>query len=251
MTKYYSSINQCNLENPPGNCRHLAYGTVVYLPSSPLIDFGPSTWPPVHIKKLVCPRVLMCQAWVDGRLTFVGGKSEKNESPVACLNREFHEETGSKVIFSEDERIFSRFGDGQTSHFFLKIFSIHEEFIELLINFHRQHLREAYVDEVFGLVGLPIWVEGPDNPLAASGNKDIWGLPRFLTPNGGGLMSLTLGNDFKVREQLLIILLKLKLVDENLMRKVFTLANSLTSNPVPLPTYEDFMNIPGLADVLR
>ena len=46
--------------------------------------------------------------------------------------------------------------------------------------------REAYMDEVFTAVGLPIFVEGPKDPRDYNGWKiNIHGLPRYISSQGG------------------------------------------------------------------
>jgi len=190
----------------------------------------------------------MCQGWVDGRLGFVGGKCRRDETAVDSLNREFLEESGTAIIFTNADFIFARHDGDKISHFFVKLLENQEDFIEILVNFHRQWERKAYVEEIFGLVGVPIWIEAPDVVNAG----DVWGLPRFLSSHDGGAMTPTLACNYCVREQLLMLLMKLKLIDNSLMRRIILHANSLDKlHAAQLPSFEEFMSITGVSDILK
>jgi 8-oxo-dGTP pyrophosphatase MutT (NUDIX family) len=224
---------------------------VIYKPENTVIDFGESAWPPKYKKKDVCPLVLTMQGWTDARLGFVGGKSEPGEDPVETINREFYEETGTKLEFGGDDHLFSCVDIRSQCHIFAKIITDREEFQDILKTFHDVSLdddlnkpRESYIDEVISLVALPLFVEGPDEfdlDLQNRGWNQIWGLPRYLTTHGGGIFSPTLATNYIVREQFLLILFALDIVDKELMRRIFYLANACGQNSVDLPDYDLFM----------
>lgn len=190
---------------------------------------------------------------------------EKGETHLQAINREFKEETGSDASFQDSDFLFSCLEDNKKlSHFFVQVIRDEEEFNRYLSAFPRDNTREGYVDEIFGCVGFPLWVEGPDNVKLASfwgHGIAVWGLPRFLC-----------FASFRERDALLVMLLRSKIIDLNLMKRVFGLCNaleaSLNSDSLakiligflynlvtdrhvdPLPTFEVFAETPGLLELL-
>jgi 8-oxo-dGTP pyrophosphatase MutT (NUDIX family) len=238
--------------------KHFVYGTVIFQPEHAVIDFGPSAWPAKYSKKVSCPLVLLVQGWTDAMFGLVGGKVEKKESVVDAMNREFLEETGSAINFDfEHDYKFSTYNpadDGsiaRLTHLFVKIIHDRHVFQDILVNFHVNSGREAYLDEVFTLVGLPLFIEGPEDILAVNWQNNIWGLPRYLTSHHGGFLTPTLQSSYVVREHFVVMLLCSKLISIDLMRRVFYLCLGIQESPHLLPTFDDFIaNSPGLAEVL-
>ena len=67
--------------------KETVYGTIVYVPPQPIVDFGKETWPAIHEKQKVCPRILLVANWTDGRFFLVGGGVDKNESQLEAMVR--------------------------------------------------------------------------------------------------------------------------------------------------------------------
>jgi 8-oxo-dGTP pyrophosphatase MutT (NUDIX family) len=226
----------------------LSYGTVIYLPQSPVVDFGESAYPSPYEKKVVCPRVLLVSTWTDGKYGFPGGGVKKNEDIVSSMNREFLEEIGTNVEFSSDDFCFSVETDGRISYHFAKITNDESYFNSLLTSFHSAD-RKAYVDEIIGIAGFPVWVEGPIDPASYCWNNNIWGLPRHLCFQGGSLTP-TLQTSYFPRESLIILLLMKGIVSYPLMRRVFGLAAALCQshpeNCVPLEEFDAFLTRVGI-----
>jgi 8-oxo-dGTP pyrophosphatase MutT (NUDIX family) len=221
---------------------------VIYLPLSPVVDFGESTYPSPYEKKLVCPRVLLVSTWTDGKYGFPGGGVKKNEEIVPSMNREFTEEIGTNVEFSSNDFCFSIETDGRISYHFAKITNDESYFHSLLITFHSAE-RKSYVDEIIGIAGFPLWVEGPMDPTSYSWNNNIWGFPRHLCFQGGSLTP-TLQSSYFPRESLIILLLLKGILSYPLMRRVFGLAAALCQNHpencVPLEEFDAFLNRVGI-----
>jgi hypothetical protein len=80
-----AAVMMADAKNPKFKC----YGTVIYEPDAALkvVDFGKEVWPSPYEKKKVCPRMLLVANWTDARFSLVGGEAEKNETPLAALNR--------------------------------------------------------------------------------------------------------------------------------------------------------------------
>jgi 8-oxo-dGTP pyrophosphatase MutT (NUDIX family) len=258
-------------KKPP---RSRSFGTLIYVPSEgSRIDFGVSQWPPVAKKQIVCPRVLLVSTWTDGKFGFVGGASKGTESPLETMNREFEEEIGTDFKFSIDDHCFSIVEKNVPTHIFAHVTDDVNLFTNILSTFHRNQSRKAYVDEVFTATGIPIFVEGPANPADFSWENNIWGLPRYLTFQGGTLTP-TLNGDYTPRDQLLLVLLKRNVVSVPLMRRIFGLARvfqrdlliahdavvakALAAGQQPpladkaiLPTFDEFLSKDGVAAVLR
>ena len=234
------------------------FGTLIYVPAAgAVVDFGATAYPSKHSKKDVCPRVLLVSTWTDGRWGFVGGGIEPGETPLQAMNREWKEETGASRdgdYFSEADYRFSHVkGDGTATHVFALVTTDLDLFQSVLVDFHTNHQRKAYLDEVIGICGLPLWVEGPETgvPVEAFGDKSAWGLPRMLVGQGG---AFTQGIFLKMatsiaREQLLLVLLKLGILSPEILERTVELSKSFTQGPA-LPSREELFAVPGVADVL-
>jgi 8-oxo-dGTP pyrophosphatase MutT (NUDIX family) len=213
---------------------------VIYLPPSPIIDFGESAYPCPYQKKLVSPRVLLVSTWTDGKYGFPGGGVKKGEDVISAMNREFFEEIGTKLEFSESDFCFSCETNDRVTYNFAKIIRDEDSFESLLRAFHSSD-RAAYVDEIMGVVGFPLWVEGPLDPASYSWKNNIWGLPRHLCFQGGSLTP-TLQTNYQPRECLVLLLLVTGIVSQSLMKRVFALATALCeSHPdtcVPLEPFD-------------
>lgn len=250
--RYYSDINN----DPKCELKQYVYSAIFALPQPSIIDFGVSKWPSDYNKKDVCPRALFVQNWSDGKLGFIGGKVENQETILEAMNREFYEETGSEFKFQDNHYAFTIFNSEKNSatHLYLLVLNNVTDMEDIIINFTKQSHREAYLDEVFSLSCIPLFIEGPyDDDISNYNIMNIWGLPKFLTLHGG-IFSPTLQNDYKVREILIVMLLYSKIIDENLMKRIFKLANSFINGNdriVLLPTFEDFLNISGVKSVIN
>jgi 8-oxo-dGTP pyrophosphatase MutT (NUDIX family) len=221
---------------------------VIYLPPSPVTDFGESAYPCPYQKKLVSPRVLLVSTWTDGKYGFPGGGVKKGEDVVAAMNREFLEEIGTSVEFSEIDFCFSSEASDRITYNFAKVIRDEESFESLLRSFHTAD-RPAYVDEIIGVAGFPLWIEGPLDPASYSWKNNIWGLPRHLCFQGGSLTP-TLQTNYQPRESLILLLLSTGVISQSLMRRVFALASALCeAHPatcVPLEPFDAFLARVGL-----
>lgn len=179
-----------------GSLKVSAYATVVYMPPAPRVDFGLPSWPPSLLKRDLSPRMMLVSTWTDGRWGFIGGGARKCETPIDALNREFAEETGSTVLFSESDFCFCHFSDKQSTFVFCRITTDLGWFNSILSGFYSID-RPAYPDEVLAICGYPIWLEGPIDVAEVSLEKQVHGLPRHLVSNGG-LMTPTLGSTMSV-----------------------------------------------------
>lgn len=238
----------------------LVYGTVLYVPPvNSVVDFGVCAYPTAWAKKEVCPRVLLVSTWTDGRWGFVGGGVNDGESAVEALNREMKEETGfssedpAVSVFSDADYCFSYVKkDGTPVHLFAKVSNDLDYFQSILVGFHANHSRPSYCDEVIGICGMPLWVEGPeDAALVDMGRNGCWGLPRMLVGQGG---ALTQGPFLKMqislaREQLLAVLLKKGVITYEVYDRVFELSKAFTTGPA-LQSREELLATPGLRDAL-
>lgn len=247
--RYYGSIESID---DPIIARFTCYGTIIYVPADPLIDFGPSYYPQrEHIKKTFCPRVLLISTWTDGKWGFIGGAGNAGETPLACMNREFEEEVGMSAEFCDEDYSFSqRVGTAnRATHVYTKITHDLSFFTSCLTSFHGASGRTAYVDEVISITGLPLWIEGPE---VLQPGLEVWyaqynrpymhipcrtwrlnyshflhvffdrGLPRFLVGNGAmGMFSSGPWKDQmdNVREQFLLTLLASGVVSKELMQR--------------------------------
>lgn len=231
------------------------YGTVIYMPSEPVVDFGVCAYPTAWSKKVVCPRVLLVSTWTDNRWGFVGGGVNDGESAIQAMNREMEEETGfseDSATFSDSDYCFSYVKKDLTAtHLFAKMTHDLDYFQSILVNFHANHSRPAYCDEVIGICGMPLWFEGPeDASLVDMGRNGCWGLPRMLVGQGG---ALTQGPFLKMqttlsREHLLVVLLKRGVMSLEVYDRVFELSKAFTVGP-PLQSREELLASPGLRDV--
>lgn len=225
-----------------------SYGTVIFKPKDAVTDFGASSWPQVHDKQLVCYRIILVSTWTDGKPGFVGGKSKAklNESPIDTINREFREETGSEILFNDEDFCFAYQTENNSTPTFLfaKFTDDLDYFNSILTGFYVNN-RSAYVNEVLSLMGYPIWIEGPPHVSEVSWSNNVWGLPRHLTCQGG-MFTPTLGGSSIPREHFLAILHLTGILDEELVRRVFHLASATSFLEArPLPAVEDFLSALG------
>jgi len=229
------------------------YGTVLLVPASGAykIDFGLEQ-PTKNIKKEACCRVLLVSTWTDNRWGFVGGGVEDGESALDAMNREFLEETGStSTMFEQGDYCFSHVKpDGSSTHVFCRRTTDQAHFQSIMTDFHAKSERDAYVDEVIGICGMPIWIEGPELCTQVdTGKNSVWGLPRLLVGNGG---AFTQGTFLKVptglaREQFLLVLLKHKVLTEALLERIVELSKAFVLGP---PLALDLLSLPGVEAVL-
>ena len=92
------------------------------------------------------------------------------------MNREFKEETGcSSIVFDENDYLYSKIeikpaGKSdqpsalKLSHYYTKIVRDEVVFNQIVVDFHSDTSRKGFVDEIFGTVAVPLWVEAPVNP---------------------------------------------------------------------------------------
>jgi 8-oxo-dGTP pyrophosphatase MutT (NUDIX family) len=219
-----------------------AYCTVVYLPppSQLEIDFKVEPWPPVHDKQQVCPRILLVSTWTDAKFGFPGGGIKRSESPVDAIRREFAEELGSEIDFSESDFVFADIGD-RVSYMFARVTSDEAYFNSLLVNFHTT-VRKAYVNEIIAVAGYPIWLEGPSTVDEVCWETNVWGIARHLTAKGG-FLTPTLGNTNIPRKHFLLLLLELRIVSRDLMARIFELCNHFNgeSDNRPMESFASFL----------
>lgn len=241
-------------ENSSG--KYACYGTVIYLPENYIIDFGPPQYPTRYNKKLVCPRVLLLSSWADGKFGFVGGGREKIDArPIDCMNREFDEEMGTAGgdVFNEHDYLFTvktemhstRGKITKFTHIFCKLTQELRFFNGLLSSFHTD--RDAYLDEVFGIVTLPLWIEAPED-ICGVPYHHVLGIPRLICGNcGAGCLttqtSLHPVDDF--RNQFLLTLLMTKVVSIPLMKRIFYLSTAF-STAIPMKTFKEFTSQNGI-----
>jgi 8-oxo-dGTP pyrophosphatase MutT (NUDIX family) len=262
MSVYFADLNEAekaaSAEINGKKSKTRCFGTVAYLPPADTtkVDFGESQWPNPNKKKIVCPRVLLVSTWTDGKFGFIGGASEGGENPMEAMTREFAEETGTTIPFESADHCFSIVGNNTATHIFARVTNDLDFFTSILAHFHTDNQREAYVEEVFTLVGLPIFLEGPADPAEFSWKKNIWGIARYLTFQNG-ILTPTLSGQYEPRDHFILILLKLKIVSVDLMKRIFALAHVFqrdmdptTAGPVYLPSFDKFIAKSGVAAVL-
>ncbi len=252
---YFSSADEAiAAAGPTGRNKFSSYGTIIFVPEAPVIDFGVEVYPSPFKKKDVCPQILLVQMWTDGLFGFAGGRSKSGELPLSTVNREFAEETGTVVAFTEDDFLFSHVEGQQVSHMYGKVTHDRDFFRQLLVGFHGKTSsgvdRDAYVDEIFSLSGLPLFVEGPPTLSEVGWGNNVWGLPRYLVAQGHGLFTPTIRCDHLVRFNFILVLLKMKVIDMTLMERIFLLSEAVGPSPSSLPSFEDFLNFPGVRSVL-
>lgn len=211
-------------------------------------DFGQSAYPAPYEKKLVSPRILLVSTWTDGKYGLPGGRAKKGEDVFQAMNREFLEEIGTDVNFTENDFCYSVETSDKIVYNFAKITDDQDFFQSLLINFHRQE-RPAYVDEIIGVVGFPIWIEGPLDGAQYSWNNNIWGFPRHLCYQGG-TFSPTLQSSYAPRESIILILLMKEVIPSSLMKRVFELTSILCHHHpescIPLESFDSFLAKVGI-----
>ena len=188
---YYWTYSDAISAQQLAGLKIVCYSTLLYTPESPAVDFGLPTWPPTLFKKDLSARILLVSTWTDGRWGFIGGGCKKGETPVAAVNREFTEETGTAVDFEEKDFCFCDIGEKTAVFVFCRVVLDLPYFNSVLSAFYTVE-RKAYPDEVLAMSGYPLWLEGPQSLSEVSWEKQIHGLPRHLVSNGG-LMTPTLG----------------------------------------------------------
>lgn len=218
------------------------FGTVIYVPSQPVIDFGQSQWPSPYDKSKVCPRILLITTWTDGKFGFVGGgrNKKKDTCPLDTMNREFAEEMGTPMMFTDENFCFASSVNGKMT--FVYAIITHDESVlsNLLSSFYATP-REAYLNEVMSAMAYPLWIEGPDDVSKACWDNNVWGLPRHLVAQGG-MFSPTLGNSNLPREHFLLLLHSTGIVSTALMNRLFDLSLSVTFvDSRPLESFESFL----------
>ena len=103
-------------ESPHSLCRRpTAYGTLFYVPPGCTVDMGvsPRDWRTYRATR--APRALLVSTWADSRLGFPGGgisskvdaAKGRAETPAEALSREFLEETGAAVAFTDADFLFA------------------------------------------------------------------------------------------------------------------------------------------------
>ena len=206
--------------------RAFAYGLYVYVPPSntAVIDFGKSAWPPKYSKPINCPRLLMVYQWSGSKISMPGGKSKNRESALDCVNREFEEEVGSQVPFVEGDYSFSTVdaaNNNKVTHLFAKVTNSLAEFDQLVNDSSSSKFsnRRAYIEEIFGVLSHPLWIEGPeDSHKAVMWGEDMThGIPRLIS-------------GFKDPEVILLLLHRTGVISLGLLQRIFDLADALNSS---------------------
>ena len=94
---------------PHTQCRRpTAYGALLYTPPACTgVDMGvaPRDWRTYRATR--APRVLLVSTWADARWGFPGGGFRPTETPAEALSREFKEETGAAIAFSDSDFAFA------------------------------------------------------------------------------------------------------------------------------------------------
>lgn len=121
--------------------------------------------------------------WTDGKFGMPGGGVKKGENVITALNREFSEEIGSDVTFTEEDFCFAQVHQTAT-YVFCRVTADLDFFENILRSFHNME-RKAYVDEIMGVLAYPVWIEGPANVQDVCWQNNVWGLPRHLCAQGG------------------------------------------------------------------
>ena len=110
---------------------------------------------------------------------------------LQAMNREFLEETGARGNFKPEHHLCVTLQGPATrcivNHLFVRIERDAAEFSRLLRCFggdeHLSQMNSGYLNEVFAVTGLPIFIEGPEVASTAS-KLDPWrihGLPRYIS----------------------------------------------------------------------
>lgn len=228
-----------------GSRKAFCYGTVIFVPPVPVIDFGESKYPSVYQKNRVCPRVLVISTWTDAKYGLPGGGVNREEGIIDAMNREFLEEIGKEANFITEDFLYSYEAGNRITYHFVKKTDDLELFQSFLSSFHTQE-REAYVNEVIGIAGYPVWIEGPLNSAEYSWNNNVWGFPRHLCFQGG-TFTPTLNSSNLPRESIIILLLLSGVISIDLMRRVFDLSSLLCKHATPetylspLETFDEFL----------
>lgn len=188
------------------------------------------------------------------------------------MNREFTEEMGSAVGFEDTDLAFISAVEGPVgrvtlTYIFCKRTSDEAFFNSILAAFYTTP-RKAYINEVYAVMGLPIFTEGPAVIESGTG-KSIYGLPRYLIMRGGSLTSAF--TELHVpREQLLLLLAQQRVLTMEELAHLFDCCAELYQHYrdaagagnaiamrtvqclVPLPwTLQQFCALAGVRDVLQ
>lgn len=137
---------------------------------------------------------------------------------MVVLNREFSEETGSSDIqFTDEDYLYSHFED-KLSHFFAKVITSEMDFNRVVAAFSAADTvgRKGFVDEIFGNISLPLWLEGPLDTATGTlwGPTQVCGLPRIL-------------RNVTQRDDLLVLLARSKVIPMPLMKRIIELICAL------------------------
>eukprot|EP00596_Hydrurales_sp_CCMP1899_P007453 CAMPEP_0119049706 /NCGR_PEP_ID=MMETSP1177-20130426/65980_1 /TAXON_ID=2985 /ORGANISM="Ochromonas sp, Strain CCMP1899" /LENGTH=183 /DNA_ID=CAMNT_0007027249 /DNA_START=212 /DNA_END=763 /DNA_ORIENTATION=+ len=183
------------------------------------------------------------------------------------MNREFLEEVGTAVTYTNEDHCFSYLDTSKPNqHVLTSVFCKHTSdvnlFNSILAAFHTLD-RKAYVDEVLGVVGLPLFLEGPENPADYNGwSVNIYGLPKYLTWQGG-IFSRPNAMTSPARDHFLLVLLKSRVISVVLMTRIFDLCQMHKCPPTVedggvqggtwpiLGTIGAFLGQPGVQDMLK
>lgn len=217
-----------------------SYGTIIYTPCSAIFDFGEPRWPSKYDKKKVCSRVLLVNTWIDGCFGLPGGTGDRDETcPLNILNREFREEVGFDLLsndigFAEEDFCFAAVRGERMFFFFAKTTTDEALFDTILRSSVARGNRKEFVNDIFCVQGLPLWVESGEvthggqefvHRSEQNCNYDIYGLPRILL---GGMLTPSLQNNNVVRDDLLAILVKKDIIPlYQMRRRVFDVATKL------------------------
>ena len=98
---------------------------------------------------------------------------------MEAVRREFAEELGSDVDFSERDFVFADIRE-RISYIFARVTHDEAYFNDLLVRFHTTE-RKAYVNEVIAVAGL----EGPSSASEVCWESNVWGIARHLTAQVG------------------------------------------------------------------
>jgi len=198
--------------------------------------------------------------WADGKWGFVGGGVDKSDAtPLDCMNREFDEEMGTsgRSVFEESDYLYTvetviskTKGNSKSSffHIFCKVTDDLNFFSGLLSNFYSE--RDHYLEEILGVMALPLWIEAPNNISDVCWANNVFGIPRFICGNAGTgcITTQTLDHpldDF--RDQFLVTLLLTKVVSISLMSRIFYISRAKPfQEAMSLQLFEEFVSQSGL-----
>ena len=223
-------------------------------------------------RKTRAPRVLLVATWADARWGFPGGGIKPKETPAEALTREFLEETGAEEVFLDADFMFAQgtiaaappppaaegvcggsaplgAAAGMQTHplssltyFFCKTTSDLAQFEAALGAFSAAKGR---TNEIYATCGMPLCYESP--APSETSTKPSSDLPKNLAFEGGAFVSSHGG---VVRENLLLALLCIGVLDEPALGRLLDLASRNTQYGQPLPSASAFLAMPGVAELL-